>query len=178
MKRVVLVNGVPASGKSTLARALAAKTGWPALALDTVKEALFAHLGAGDREHNRLLGRASYQAIFAAIGDFPDGATAIVDAWFGFQPREVLVGHLQRANIERVVEIWLRVQPDVVGARYAERAGRRSGGHPGLEYVPELEALARRAKPLGGFPLIEVDAASAYDADALAIEARRLLGAS
>ena len=177
MKRVVLVNGVPASGKSTLARALAAQTGWPNLALDTVKEALFAHLGAGDREHNRLLGRASYQAIFAAIGDFPDGATAIVDAWFGFQPREVLVGHLRLAGVERVVEIWLRAEPHVVGARYAERAAHRSDGHPGLEYVPELEALARRAKPLGGYPLIEVDAASGYDADALAATARRMLDA-
>jgi glucokinase len=178
MKRVILVNGVPASGKSTLARALAAKTGWPVLALDTVKEALFAHLGAGDREHNRLLGRASYQAIFAAIGDFPDGATAIVDAWFGFQPRDVVVGHLRRPSVERVVEIWLRAQSEVVGARYAERAGRRGDGHPGLAYVSELEQLARRAKPLRGFSLIEVDAASAYDADALAVEARRLLGAS
>ena len=177
MKRVVLVNGVPASGKSTLARALAAETGWPALALDTVKEALFAHLGAGDRERNRLLGRASYQAIFAAIGDFPAGATAIVDAWFGFQPREVLVGHLQRAGVERVVEVWLRASPELVGARYAERAKRRIDGHPGLEYVPELEELARRAAPLGGFPLIEVDAQSAYQIRELADEARRLLGA-
>jgi len=178
MKRVALVNGVPASGKSTLARALAARTGWPLLALDTVKEALFDHLGAGDREHNRMLGRASYQAIFAAIGDFPDGATAIVDAWFGFQPREILVGHLRRAGIERVVEVWLSVSPELVGARYAKRVGLRRNGHPGPEYVPELIELARRAKPLGGFPLIEVDAASAYDAEALSIEARRLLGAS
>jgi len=89
-----------------------------------------------------------------------------------------LVGHLRRASIERVVEIWLRAQPEVVGARYAERAGRRGDAHPGFEYAPELEELARRAKPLGGFPLIEVDAASAYDADALAVEARWLLGAS
>ena len=178
MKRVVLVNGVPASGKSMLARALAAETGWPVLALDTVKEALFAHLGAGDRERTRLLGRASYQAIFAAIGDFPAGATAIVDAWFGFQPREVLVGHLQRAGVERVVEVWLRASPELVSARYAERAKRRIDGHPGLEYVPELEELARRAAPLGGFPLIEVEAHSAHQIRELADEARRLLGAS
>jgi glucokinase len=64
----------------------------------------------------------------------------------------------------------------VVGARYAERAERRRDGHPGAEYVPELLELARRAKPLGGFPLIEV-AADAYDADVLAVEARRLLDA-
>jgi glucokinase len=176
MKRVVLINGVPASGKSMLARALGAKTGWPTLALDTVKEALFAHLGAGDRERNRLLGRASYQAIFATIGDFPEGAIAIVDAWFGFQPREVLVGHLRRAGVGRVVEVWLNAPPELVGARYAERVGRRGDGHPGVEYVPELEALARRAQPLGGFPLIEVDAAIGCDVDALAVEARRLLG--
>jgi len=175
MKRVALVNGVPASGKSTLARALAAETGWPLLALDTIKEALFAHLGAGDRERNRMLGRASYQAIFAAIGDFPDGATAIVDAWFGFQPREVLLDHLRRADVERVVEIWLNASPQLVGARYAARAAERSHGHPGIEYVPELEALARRARPLGGFPLIEVDAERPFPADALAAEARRRL---
>jgi glucokinase len=177
VKRVVLVNGVPASGKSTLARALATETGWPTLALDTIKEALFVHLGAGDRERNRLLGRASYQAIFALIGDFADGSTAIVDAWFGFQPREVLVGHLQRGGVKRVVEVWLSASPDLVGARYAARAGRRSDGHPGLDYVPELRELARRATPLGGFPLIEVDAGRAFDAHGLAEEARRLLGA-
>jgi hypothetical protein len=43
--------------------------------------------------------------------------------------------------------------------------------------VPELESLARRAKPLGGFPLIEVDAATGCDVDALALKARRLLDA-
>ena len=150
MKGVVLVNGVPASGKSTLARMLAAETGWPVLALDTIKEALFAHLGAGDRERNRLFGRASFQAIFAMIGDFPAASTAIVDAWFGFQPREVLVGHLRRAGVERAVEVWLRAPPELVSARYAERAKLRSDSHPGAEYAPELEALARRATPQPG----------------------------
>ena len=157
MKRVVLINGVPASGKSFVARALAMETGWPLLTLDTVKEALFAHLGVGDREYNRRLGRASYQAMFALIGDFPPGATIIVDAWFGFQPREVLEGHLRRAGVERVVEVWAFARAEIIGARYAARVGTRGAGHLGLEYVPELVELARRAQPLGGFPRIDVD---------------------
>ena len=168
MKRVVLVNGVPASGKSTLARGLAHASGWPLLTLDTVKEALFAHLGAGDREYNRRLGRASYQAIFALIGEFPPRSTAIVDAWFGFQPREVLAEHLARAQVDRTVEIWLRARPELVAERYAARVGHRNAGHPGPEYVPELAALAQRAAPLGGFALIEIDADAPPDAAPLA----------
>ena len=168
MKRVVLVNGVPASGKSAIARALATETGWPLLTLDTVKEALFAHLGLGDRDYNRKLGRASYQAIFAAFGDFPPGATAIVDAWFGFQPREVLEGHLARAGVTQVVEVWAQARPETIGARYAARVGTRSAGHLGLEYVPELIELARCAQPLGGFPRIDVDCEQAVESRELA----------
>ena len=88
MKRVVLVNGVPASGKSTVARTIAETNSWPLLALDTLKEALFAHLGTGDRDYNRLLGRASYQAVFALIGDFPDGTMYSGSKFFStFTPR-------------------------------------------------------------------------------------------
>ena len=178
MKRIVLVNGVPASGKSTVARALSAETGWPLLTLDTVKEALFAHLGLGDREYNRKLGRASYQAMFALIGDFPPGATAIVDAWFGFQPREILDGHLARAGVRHAVEIWAHARPETVGARYAARVGERSAGHLGMEYVPELIELARRAQPLGGFARIEVDCEQPVVSAELAARVNELFAAA
>lgn len=157
MKAAVLVNGVPASGKSTVARTLCAATGWPVLALDTVKDALFAEIGRGDREHSRTLGRASYRALFALIGDFPDDARVIVDAWFGFQPPEILAAHIARAGLQRVAEIWCHAPPETIGARYAARVGQRDSGHLGASYVPELIALARRAAPLGGFPLQRVD---------------------
>ena len=163
MKRAVLVNGVPASGKSSVARALAEATGWPLLTLDTVKEALFAHLGTGDRGYNRLLGRASYQAIFALVADFPDESTVIADAWFGFQPREVLDGHLSRAGATAVMEIWCHAPPDVIGARYQARLGQRSPGHLGADYVPELIALSARAGPLGGFPCLNIDTTQTLD---------------
>jgi glucokinase len=167
MKRLVLVNGVPASGKSTVARAVSQVRGWPLLALDTVKEALFAHLGTGDRDYNRLLGKASYQAIFAAIGDFPDGATAVVDAWFGFQPAEILQGHLARAGAGKVVEVWCHAPAEIIGERYRARLGERHAGHLGEAYVPELIELAGRARPLGSFPLFEVDTTSPLDLPAL-----------
>ena len=161
MKRAVFVNGVPASGKSTVARLLSATTGWPLMALDTVKEAMFEEIGRGDRDYNRMLGRASYRAIFALIADAPDETNVVIDAWFGFQPRATLDAHITHAGLGRIGEIWCFAEPETIGERYAARVGERSAGHLGLDYVPELVALAKRAEPLGDFPLLKVDTTKA-----------------
>ena len=174
MKTAIFVNGVPASGKSTVATQVAKLTGWPLLALDTVKEALFAHLGTGDREYNRKLGRASYQAIFAQIGDFPSNCGVVIDAWFGFQPRDILNAHIARAQLQNIGEIWCHAPPQIIGARYAARVQQRSGGHLGLDYVPELIQLAKDAKPLGDFPKFDVDTAQTLQEQELAAWVERL----
>lgn len=178
MKRAVLVNGVPASGKSTVAHAIAGNTGWPVLALDTIKEALFVHLGSGDRAYNRRLGMASYEAIFALIAGFPAGTSVIIDAWFGFQPVEVLTGHLARAGLTAIVEIWCHAAPETIGERYTARVPVRPSGHPGTEYVAELMALARTAKPFGLFPVIDVDTTAAISAADIVARVDAALSAS
>jgi glucokinase len=166
-KRVVLVNGVPASGKSVVAATLAAATGWPVLALDTIKAPFLAALPPGDRDFNRLLGRAAYAAIFDLLRAAPAGTTAIVDAWFGFQPPEVLEEGLERAGVGQVLELWCEAPPETVGARYAARVDSRPAGHPGRDYVPELVALAGRARPLGRGPVLRIDTTRPADAAAL-----------
>lgn len=166
MKRAVLVNGVPASGKSTVARLISARFGWPILTLDAIKEPFFGELGAVDRAGNRALGRASYRAIFNLIADFPEGGTTIVDAWFGFQPIEVLEGHLAHAGVSDVREVWCHAPPEIIGARYAARVAGRPAGHPGMEYVPELIALAARAGPTGRFACVSVETVGAIAATA------------
>jgi glucokinase len=156
-RRAILVNGVPASGKSTVSRRISTELALPLLALDTVKEALFAELGTGDRLHNRRFGRASYGAIWALVAEFPPQSAVVVDAWFGFQPLELLQGHLSRAAVTRSLEVWCTAPPEVIAQRYADRARARHAGHLGLDYVPELRELAARARPLGIGPVIPVD---------------------
>ncbi|MFO1208362.1 MAG: ROK family protein [Amaricoccus sp.] len=166
-RRLVMVNGVPASGKSTVAAQLAAATGWPVLALDTVKEPFLAEIGSVDRPFNRVLGRASYRAVFGLIAALPPGATAIVDAWFGFQPKALLEELLAAAGIDAVLEVWCRADPDVVAERYRARAAGRLAGHPGPEYAEELRILAARAEPMRLGPVLEVDTGAPIDAGAL-----------
>ena len=162
-KQIILVNGIPASGKSQVAKAISTALSLPIFTLDAIKEPFFEHLGVGDREYNRQLGRASYQAIFNVLADFPKGTTSVIDAWFGFQPLEVLERHIKNAGIDNVVEVWCQARPDVVAGRYASRVGDRPVGHPGMEYVPELINLAKRAMPLGCFKRLNLDTNTPVD---------------
>ncbi|TPM06334.1 MULTISPECIES: ROK family protein [unclassified Mesorhizobium] len=174
-RRAVLVNGIPASGKSTVSRGIADRMGWPLLALDTIKNPFLEVLGGGDRAFNRTLGRASYQAIWSVVGEAPAGSTFIVDAWFGFQPRELLEDHLRNAGVEQTVEIWCHAPGEVLAERYGARLGQRLPGHPGAAYIPELIELARRAEPLRRGPLFDVDTTKPIDLDAITAWLRAMM---
>ncbi|MGX7875021.1 ROK family protein [Mesorhizobium sp. ORM6] len=166
-RRAVLVNGIPASGKSTVSRGIADRMGWPLLALDTIKNPFLETLGGGDRVFNRTLGRASYQAIWSVVGEAPAGTTVIVDAWFGFQPHELLEDHLRKAGVEQTIEIWCHAPGEVLAERYGARLDQRPAGHPGAAYIPELIELAKRAEPLRRGPLFDVDTTRPIDFDAI-----------
>lgn len=157
-KCVVLVNGIPASGKSTLARALAQQFGLPVLTLDSLKEPFMASFAPVDRLRNRQLGCAAYQAIWKIVGQAPASCVWLIDAWFGFQPKAVLEEGLQHAGVTRVLELWMAITPDEVVGRYQARLEQRMPGHPGAEYLPELRQLAERAQPMALGPVLQLDA--------------------
>ena len=150
------------------------RTGWLLFTLDRVKEPFFDELGIGDREFNRALGRASYAAIWSLVADAPNDATVVVDAWFGFQPIEILEGHLTRAGVGATAEVWCHASNDTVVARYEARFGERHPGHPGASYLPELVALNERAKPLQRGPILDVDTTKENDLDAITARVRRI----
>ncbi len=156
-KTVVLVNGVPASGKSTVTRHLSARFSLPVLTIDGIKEPFMAKFAEIDRLFNRQLGYAAYDVIWSIIGNAPSGCPFLVDAWFGFQPREALVDYLEKAGVTRVLEVWNAVSPEVAVARYASRLGERRVGHPGEEYLPELAVLAAKAEPMALGPVFRVE---------------------
>lgn len=166
-KTVILVNGIPASGKSTLARALAQHFGLPYLSLDGIKEPFMAQLDNVDRELNRRLGYAAYRAIWSMVAQAPQRCIYVIDAWYGFQPRELLRQYLREAGVTQVLEVWNQISAKLAAERYAARLGQRSAGHPGAEYLPELRALAERAMPMAIGPVIRVDQAQPLEIDRL-----------
>ena len=89
-KTAILINGIPASGKSTITRLLAETFSLPVLTIDGIKEPFMARLAPVDRPMNRQLGCAAYEVIIAcqhglvdrrlvrlsAAGDLAETATA------------------------------------------------------------------------------------------------------
>ena len=170
MTRAVLVNGLPASGKTTIARALGARLTAPVLELDAVKEVLFDELGHRDanREWGRALGRASIGSIWALLAGFPADSMVVVEAWFRLPPHDAVLRGLQRASVDRWVEVWCRAGTEELVARYASRT--RHPGHPAPDaYEDELRELAAVARPIALSPCLEVDTTASAGVDVEAI---------
>jgi len=178
MKRAILVNGVSATGKSSIARAIGLRLDVPVLSLDSVKEALYDEIGTGggDRAFGRMLGRASMKAMWSLIADFPPDATVVVEAWFRMPPHDHIHAGLARAGIERWVEVWCHATPEVLVDRYASRS--RHPGHPPASYAAELADLSAVARPIATAPVLRVDTSdfARVDLDGIARWASEQLG--
>ena len=76
--RLILISGLPGTGKSTLARVLARRYTLPLICKDTIKEPLFDVIGATDRAASRHLSDASFAAMFALARDCLRAGTDLI----------------------------------------------------------------------------------------------------
>jgi predicted kinase len=164
----VVVSGPPASGKSTLAAALAAELGLPLLAKDVVKDALVEVLGAPDLTRSRQLGRAAVHALLAVARTV--GAAVLESVWHDHAraPLAALPGP--------TVEVFCRCDPDVLRARFAARSASRGAGYLDDERTPAELWNAELGSPVAaGWPVLAVDTGATVDVPDLA---RRVAGAA
>ncbi|MCM4079682.1 AAA family ATPase [Paractinoplanes hotanensis] len=117
-ERIVLVNGLPGSGKTTLATALAAELAVPLISKDAIKEALAA---AAPQVPAAALGRTASELMWTLAAAIPGGV--VLESWW-FRPRDLTFVRdgLGRAGAGQIVEVWCDVPGEVARERYARRA--------------------------------------------------------
>jgi predicted kinase len=165
MNGFVLVGGWPASGKTTVARALASRLQVPYLSKDDVKESLMDALGAPSTvEQSRRLGAAAVHAVLRVARGC---RAAVIDStWYPYSLP------LVQALAGPFVELRCTVDVDVARRRYRSRV--RDERHLDTRRTEE-ELWGKVVAPLGVGPLVEVDTTHEVDTAALAATVLRRL---
>lgn len=126
--RWILITGLPATGKSTLARQLAERYRLPLLAKDDFKERLLENRGALDAAGSRELSNRSFNMLFAQLEvRARGGADALLEGNFRAGEHEAL---LRAWPAARITQVLCRSDEASRLIRIAARAGDPAR-HPG-----------------------------------------------
>lgn len=155
---LVLVNGMPGAGKTTLARALAARAGLALASKDDFKEALWQQAGPASLSESRVLGAEAVSLMWAAISASP-GPMLAESFWFAPRDRDFLLADAGAASRTVVLELWCDAGPDQARQRWRTRE-RHPVHHPQEQDQARWDDWQLRAEPLGVAPVITVDTRS------------------
>jgi len=170
---LVVVTGMPSSGKTTVAEALARELRLPLITKDEIKESLYERLGTGDVSWSGRIGAAAYALIFTLARRMLSlGVSVGVEANF-FRDQEPDIASLPE---HRMVQLHCEAPLAILLERYASRS--HHAGHHDAEKIKELPdrfaSGAHSPLSLGG-ELIQLDTTRPVKLDAVAERIRAML---
>jgi predicted kinase len=160
-RKLILINGEPGSGKTTLKHRLQKDLGLPAISKDDFKEFLFDVLGMpASTEWSRALGRVSSVDLNTTVEVLLDqGYDVIAESAFVYEFAHPDLKPVVERTGAQVLELYCRCEPDVRRKRFDTRqaAGIRHIVHN--DTVNELTdaEIAKRYAPLGLGEILNVD---------------------
>lgn len=141
---LVIVSGLPATGKSTLAKALGDALAWPVFYKDHFKELLFESRvdpdAMVDRAASRDFGKQSMHLLYAVARELTRcGVDCIIEAYF--HPELAAPELAEVTGFARVIQVHCAAADAVMIARYRARyeAGERHEIHFDAAMVGDLE---------------------------------------
>jgi predicted kinase len=174
---LIIISGLPGTGKSTLGRRLADETGLPLIYRDGLKETLFDSLGWQDREWSKKLGAASYALLYHVLEALlRAGRSLIVESNFNSAFDTPKLHDLTQRYRFTPFQIQCVTEGSVLLQRFRQRS-TSSERHPGhvdylnvKEFKPGLAQGRLDFLDLGG-TIMEIDTTNFDTVDYAAIVA-------
>ncbi len=135
----ILVTGIPAAGKSTMAKVMSEKLKLPVISKDTIKELLFDNVGFQSRTEKVKLGIASMGIMYYAAGQLMKaGQSFILENNFEYSSEQGMKSLLEKYQYS-VLTITLTGDYKVIYQRFLERENSpdRHRGHVVNDCYPE-----------------------------------------
>ena len=152
---IIIVSGLPGTGKTTLSKKLAAGLRLPLISKDGFKEIIFDTLGYSDREWSRKVGRASLELMDSIIiSQLESGNSLIVES--NFSPEfynEKFHAWAQKYEVN-FIQVTCHTEGKVLAERFYKRveSGERHPGHVDNQTREEFQALLSK----GGVLALEI----------------------
>ena len=148
---VIMVNGLPGAGKTTVAASLAREMSARLLSKDVLKEQL-AQKCTGMQPSR--LGVVASELLWSEASAEP-GTVVVESWWYRQRDTQFAADGLLRSGANRAAEVWCTAPVDVVRERYRRRS--RVALHRDLERLAtDWEDWARNAEPLNLTPVIRL----------------------
>jgi predicted kinase len=181
---LLIVNGLPGSGKTTLARRLAADMTLPVFSRDGIYETLYDALDCRSQGLPASLGSAAFTLLYSVTGSvLAAGQSVIVEGFFGrsaLRTAELL--HVRQTHEFTPFQVLCRADGRVLLERFLARAGTdaRHSSHQDMEWIAQNEELLVQGHlpPLAlGGQVVEIDTTTpqSFDYAALLQRARAAL---
>lgn len=169
--KLIIVCGLPATGKSSLAEELRDQLRWPLFAKDQFKELLYDATDQGDgaytRETSTMVGKQSIALLFLVARELLEtNVSCIIEA--NFLPNLAPDDLNPLLTISEGRQVHCSIHGELVLERYRDRAqaGERHPVHVDTEAEPELiermETGGGEPLPLDT-PLLEVDSSDGWN---------------
>ena len=138
--RLLIITGLPGTGKTTLAREMALRHGLPLICKDTIKEPLLDMLGS--KAASRELSNISFAIMFALARELlAGGRSLILEGNLRAGEHEAALLAALPASPPELIQVLCRVEESERRRRLLERASSGSR-HPGHRDAQQLEPVA------------------------------------
>ena len=160
MPSIIVVTGLPCTGKTTLSRWLACQLHFPLIHKDGIKEILFDTLGWGDVDWSKRLSGASVELFFhIAEAVLVGGSSLILESNFDPQLALPRFRQLEECSGTGIIQVCCTASIETILQRFQARSGSRHPGHGDDLYLQEFKTRVKQNRPMAMEigTLIEVD---------------------